>query len=82
MTNVTSEHEAGYVLHAATLEVAEELELTQRIRAVYRTIWMGRAMIWPQQPKNFQTVGQRTRPRALNFATLSGKFVTDVQLMK
>ena len=30
MANVTSEHEAGYVLHAATLEVAEELERTQK----------------------------------------------------
>ena len=30
MTNVTSEHEAGYVLHAAALEVAEELERTQK----------------------------------------------------
>ena len=30
MANVTSEHEAGYVLHAATLEVAEELGRTQK----------------------------------------------------
>ena len=30
MANVTSEHEAGDVLHAATLEVAEELERTQK----------------------------------------------------
>ena len=30
MDNDTSEHEAGYVLHAATLEVAEELERTQK----------------------------------------------------
>ena len=30
MANVTSEHEAGYVLHAATLEVAEELERAQK----------------------------------------------------
>ena len=29
MANVTSEHEAGDVLHAATLEVAAELEQTQ-----------------------------------------------------
>ena len=28
VANVTSEHEAGYVLHAATLEVTEELERT------------------------------------------------------
>ena len=30
MANVTSEHEAGDVLHAATLEVAEELERAQK----------------------------------------------------
>ena len=30
MANVRSEHEAGDVLHAATLEVAEELERTQK----------------------------------------------------
>ena len=30
MTNVTSEHEAGDVLHASALEVAEELERTQK----------------------------------------------------
>ena len=30
MTNVTSEHEAGDVLHAAAMEVAEELERTQK----------------------------------------------------
>ena len=30
MTNVTSEHEAGDVLHAASLDVAEEFERTQK----------------------------------------------------
>ena len=30
MANVTSEHETGDVLHAANLEVAEELERTQK----------------------------------------------------
>ena len=30
MANVTSEHEAGNVLHAASLEVAEEIERTQK----------------------------------------------------
>ena len=30
MANVTSEHLAGDVLHAATLEVAEELERAQK----------------------------------------------------
>ena len=30
MANVTSEQEAGNVLHAATLEVAEELERAQK----------------------------------------------------
>ena len=71
----------GDVLHAATLEVAEELERTRKIKAVYRTIWTARATHWPRQPKNFQTAGQHTRPRALNFVTLSGTFGTDVQLM-
>ena len=30
MANVVSEHEAGNVLHAAALEVTEELERTQK----------------------------------------------------
>ena len=54
----------------------------RRIKAVFRTIWTARARHWPRQPKNFQAAGQHTRPRALNFATLSGMFATDVQLMK
>ena len=75
MTNGTSEHEAGDVSHAAALEVAEELERTQKDHAA-------RATIWPQQPKNFPIAGQHTRPQALHFATPSGKFATDVQLIK
>ena len=64
-------------LHAATLEVAEELDRTQKDPKTVR------AMIWPrQQPKKFQTVGQQTRPRASNFASFSGKFATDVLLIK
>ena len=55
--------------------MAEELERTQKDQAA-------RAMVWPQQPKNFPTAGQHTRPQALNFATPSGKFATDVQLIK
>ena len=39
-------------------------------------------MIWPQQPKNFPTTGQHTRPRASNFATPSGKSATDVQFKR
>ena len=81
MANVTSEDEAGDVLHAATLEVAEELE-PRKMRVVYKTIWTARATIWPRQPKNFPTAGQHTRPRASNFATPSGKFATGVLLMK
>ena len=54
----------------------------RKIRAVYKKIWTARAMIWPQQPKNFPTAGQHTRPRTLHFPTPSGKFATDVQLMK
>ena len=40
MANVTSEHEAGDVVHAATLEVAAELEQTQDVNG---TIWTARA---------------------------------------
>ena len=35
-----------------------------------------------RQPNIFQTAGLHTRPRALNFATPSVKFATDVQLVK
>ena len=81
MANVTSEHEAADVLHAATLEVVEEVERAQKDEGRL-IIWTARAMIWAQQPKNFPTAGENTRPRALNFATPSGKFATDVQLME
>ena len=54
----------------------------RKIKAVNRTIWTARARHWPRQQKNFQTSGQHTRPRALNFAAPSGMFATDVQLMK
>ena len=47
-----------------------------KIKAVSRTIWTARARHWPQQPKNFQTAVQHTRPRALHFATSSGTFAT------
>ena len=42
MANVTSEHEVGDVLHAATLEVAEELERTWKDH--HGTIWTAPAM--------------------------------------
>ena len=80
------------MLHAST---RQEMYYTQRpwkwlkssneprkIRAVYRTIWTARAMIWPQQPENLPTGGQHMRPRVQNCATHSGRLASDVRLTK
>ena len=65
MANVTSEHEAGDVLHATTLEVA-----AARTNPGRQWDDLDCSCEALGQPKNFQTAGQHTRPLA-----------TDVQIM-
>ena len=74
MAFVTSEHEAGYVLHAATLEVAEELERTEKDQGRLQDDLDCSCDDLAATTKEFPTVGQPTR--------LSRKFATDVQLMR
>ena len=75
MANVTSEHEAGDVLHAATLEVAEELERVQKDQGRLQDDLAAAT-------KNFPTAGQHTRPRAIHFARPSWKSASAEQLTK
>ena len=69
MANVTSEHEAGDVLHAATLEVAEELERTQKDQ--------GRL----QDDLDFSCDDLVAATKEFSDCW-AGKFATDVQLTK